>query len=169
MAILDAVKAALRVSSATIAYDAEVTGLIEAALADLKLAGVTAEKAVDTDSLVQRAIICYAKGHFGFGNPDADRLLRSYDLLKAHLTLSRDYIGYTITFTVAAAGVPVAGATVEFDDNTILTSAAGQAIFRGVRADNQLDYTVTADGYDVAEGTIDVAADQAVAVALAVG
>lgn len=169
MAILDTVKAALRVSAATAAYDGEVTGLINAALAELKLAGVTEAKAVDSDPLVQRAIICYAKAHFGYANPDADRLMRSYELLKTHLTLSGDYIGYTVTFTVSADGQPVAGATVQFDDRTILTSAAGQAVFTGVRAENQMDYAVTAGGYDISEGTLDVAADQAVAIALTAG
>jgi len=90
MAMLDDVKIALRVSHT--ALDGEITDLIAAARQDLILSGVLPAKAnLDTDALVKRAIITYVKAHFGYDNPDADRLTIAYHNLKAHLTLAGDY------------------------------------------------------------------------------
>jgi hypothetical protein len=91
MAILNDVKVALRVAATTTAFDGEIQDLINAAIADLKLAGVLDTKAVDTDPLIKRAIITYCKANFGYDNPDAGRFWRSYESLKMHLTLSADY------------------------------------------------------------------------------
>jgi len=91
MAILNDVKVALRVAATTTAFDGEIQDLINAAIADLKLAGVVADKAVDTDTLIKRAITTYCKANFGYDNPDAERFWRSYESLKMHLTLSADY------------------------------------------------------------------------------
>lgn len=88
--LLDEVKIALRIT--TVDLDVEVQGLIDAAVADLILSGVAAEKAADdTDPLIKRAVIVYCKANFGYDNPDADRLTRSYDMMKMHLTLAGDY------------------------------------------------------------------------------
>jgi len=91
MDLRDDVKLALRITSS--AFDSEVDGLIAAARADLKLSGVDPEKAdaENPDALIKRAIIIYCKAHFGLDNPEAERLQHSYDMLKAHLTLSREY------------------------------------------------------------------------------
>mgnify|MGYP001367902315 CR=1 FL=1 len=89
MALLDDVKLALRISNT--AFDAEITDLIAAAKADLRISGVDPLKILDTDPLIKRAVITYAKANFGFDNPDADRLRQAYDMLKAHLTLSTEY------------------------------------------------------------------------------
>jgi uncharacterized phage protein (predicted DNA packaging) len=90
MAILDDVKIALRVTNT--AFDSEILDLIDAARQDLILSGVTTLKANDdTDPLIKRAIITYCKANFGFDNPDADRLQKSYDMLKMHLSLSTEY------------------------------------------------------------------------------
>lgn len=90
--MLDGVKLALRVT--TNEFDTEIQELIDAAVADLALAGVSPEKAQDmTDPLIKRAVITYCKAHFGYDNPDADRLQKSYDMLKMHLTLSTEYTG----------------------------------------------------------------------------
>ena len=91
MAILDDVKVALRIAATTTDFDTEIQDLIDAAKADLKLAGVVADKAVDTDTLIKRAITTYCKANFGYDNPDADRLQKAYEMLKMHLTLSADY------------------------------------------------------------------------------
>lgn len=96
MALLDDVKTALRISSSTTAFDVELDDLIDAVAADLKLSGVDPLKLADLtsttiDPLIKRAIVVYVKANFGYDNPDADRLLRSYDMLKAHLTLSTEY------------------------------------------------------------------------------
>ena len=90
MALLDEVKLHLRIAGT--AYDGEVQLLIDAAKADLQLSGVDPEKVnAATDPLIKRAIVVYCKAHFGYDNPDAERLERAYAMLKAHLTLSQDY------------------------------------------------------------------------------
>lgn len=90
MAMLDDVKIALRVSNS--ALDSEINDLIAAARQDLLLAGVLSAKAnSNTDALIKRCITTYAKAHFGFDNPDHERLVVAYDRLKMHLTLSGDY------------------------------------------------------------------------------
>ena len=90
MAMLDDVKVALRVSHT--ALDSEINDLIAAARHDLKLSGVLPAKAdADTDPLIRRAIVTYVKAHFGYDNPDAERLYMAYDRIKMHMTLAGDY------------------------------------------------------------------------------
>ena len=90
MAMLDDVKVSLRIAHT--ATDTEINDLIASARQDLILAGVTATKAnSNTDPLVKRAIVTYAKAHYGMDNPDHDRLVLAYEKLKTHLTLSGDY------------------------------------------------------------------------------
>lgn len=91
MALLDDVKKALRISNAE--YNTEVQDLIDASKLDLEITGVLDTKIIDTDALVKRAIILYCKAHFGYNNPDADRLVQAYQSLKTHLVLSGDYNG----------------------------------------------------------------------------
>lgn len=92
MAILDDVKAALRISNVQTAFDDEINSLIAAARQDLILSGLLASKANDDeDALIKRAITVYVKCHFGWDNPDHERLLRAYEMLKNHLTLSAEY------------------------------------------------------------------------------
>lgn len=91
--MLEQVKIALRVSGNDL--DTEVTDLIEAAKADLLLSGVHKDKILDTDPLIKRAVIIYCKAHFGYDNPEADRFLQSYNMIKQHLTLSAEYTEVT--------------------------------------------------------------------------
>jgi hypothetical protein len=92
--MLDKVKMALRVTSA--AFDDEINGLIDAAKADLRLAGIispdiTAGSGADaSDPLVLRAIILYAKAGFGYDD-NAARYREAYDYLKCALSLAGDY------------------------------------------------------------------------------
>lgn len=90
MALLEDVKLALRITSS--AFNSEIEDIIGAAKADLKLSGVAETKAEDEDDpLIKRTIIVYCKAHFGYDNPEAERFQQSYDMLKAHLTLSQEY------------------------------------------------------------------------------
>lgn len=90
--MLRSVKKALRISPSNCLLDEEVIDLIEAARSDLCLSGVLPSKANDdSDPLIKRAITVYCKANSGFDNPDADRLQRSYESIKAHLTLSQEY------------------------------------------------------------------------------
>ena len=69
------------------AYDAEILALQEAALLDLKIAGVITES---MDALIRRAVVTYCR--MNFGSPeDYDRLKRSYDEQKAQLMMADGY------------------------------------------------------------------------------
>jgi uncharacterized phage protein (predicted DNA packaging) len=88
--MLEVVKTALRISHSQL--DGEINDLIEAARFDLNLSGVSPLKVNDdTDPLIRRAIIVYAKAN---NEPDvvrAEKYQQSYDMLKNHLTLAGDY------------------------------------------------------------------------------
>lgn len=84
--MLDKVKLALRISTA--AFDAEISDLIAAALADLGLAGVTPTP--EDDPLIIRAVITYCRVNFGQPE-DYDRLKASYDEQKAQLQMATGY------------------------------------------------------------------------------
>lgn len=99
--MLDKVKSALRVK--TSAFDEEITGLIAAAEADLRLVGVNvpeepkpteppAEGELPSagDPLITRAIILYAKANFGFFD-DNEKYRQAYDYLRCALSLAGDY------------------------------------------------------------------------------
>ena len=88
MALLDKAKMAMRIT--TTAYDDEITDLIEAAKADLGIAGV--ELPSTLDAICERAIITYCRVQFGSPD-DHDRLKASYDEQKAQLATAT---GYTV-------------------------------------------------------------------------
>lgn len=87
---LNAVKMALRVS--TDAFDSEISNLIDAALLDLGVAGVTKDDA--TDALVLMAVKTYCRLHFGQPE-DFDRLKASYDEQKAQMSMATGYTTWT--------------------------------------------------------------------------
>jgi uncharacterized phage protein (predicted DNA packaging) len=92
--LLDSIKLRLRITHD--ALNDEINDLIEEAREDLKLSGISDLKAdaeTDIDPLIKRAITVYVQANFGTENPNAERLQKSYDLLKNHLTLAGDYIG----------------------------------------------------------------------------
>ena len=81
--MLDKVKLALRLSGT--ALDGEVSDLINAAIADLRLVGINIPAEVGSSSKT-----LYAKAEFGF-NDDAERYRNAYDYLKCALSLTADY------------------------------------------------------------------------------
>lgn len=166
MAILDEAKLALRIAAATTDFDSEISGLIDAALADLSLAGLATGDTAKP--LIKQAVITYCKGSFGYDNPDADRLRLAYDLLKAHLTLAEDYITYSITFTVTSGGLPVDDACVFIDrvGASLITNSLGEAVYRITDKNIDVDYVVSKTGYVTQTGSVYVDADEAVGVAL---
>lgn len=85
--MVDRVKKALRLT--TDAFDDDLQDLIEAALCDLGIAGIT--QAQQTDPLIRRAVITYCKLHFGDHPEDADRLKESYDEQKKQLSMATGY------------------------------------------------------------------------------
>ena len=85
--MLAKVKLALRVT--TNAFDDEITGLIEAACADLGVVGVEVYQTTE-DPLLTRAIITYCR--MNFGSPeDYDRLKKSDDEQKAQMISCTGY------------------------------------------------------------------------------
>jgi len=90
--LLDAVKMALRIT--TNAFDSEISGLIEAARLDLRVAGVVLP--VELDALVRTAIITYCRLHFGQPD-DYDRLKRAYDEQKAQLATCTGYTNWLVS------------------------------------------------------------------------
>ena len=84
--MLEKVKLALRLKTA--AFDAEIQELIDAALADLKLAGITKED--QEDPLIIRAVVTYCRANFG--SPDDYQLLKaSYDEQKGQMQTATGY------------------------------------------------------------------------------
>lgn len=87
-ATIDSVRMALRVT--TTAFDGQISTLVEAALADLGLAGVDGDSVVETDPLTLQAIATYCR--MNFGSPDDyDRIKASYDEQKAQMSMATHY------------------------------------------------------------------------------
>lgn len=87
---LNAVKMALRVT--TDAFDSEISDLIDAAVLDLGVAGVTNDD--ETDALVLMAVKTYCRLHFGEPE-DFERLKASYDEQKAQMSMATGYTTWT--------------------------------------------------------------------------
>lgn len=90
--MLERVKNALRITSDDEALNGELTDLIEAAKADLGIAGVIVPSRFD--ALVAKAVITYCKMSFGLPE-DYDRLKRSYDEQKAQLSNATGYTDWS--------------------------------------------------------------------------
>lgn len=86
--MLDRVKLAMRIT--TDAYDEEFNSLINAALLDLGIAGVSI---TDSDELIRRAVITYCCLHFGSPD-DYANLKASYDEQKAQLQTATGYTNW---------------------------------------------------------------------------
>lgn len=88
--VLAKVKLSMRIT--TDVFDSELSDLIDAALADLGIAGANGEGVNLQDPLVLRAVTTYCQMHFGLPD-DYDRLKKSYDEQKAQLSMAT---GYTV-------------------------------------------------------------------------
>lgn len=87
MGLKEQVKVALRLRSS--AFDeTEIEPIVSACKVDLRLAGVV--NTADSDVLVARAVVLYAKANFGFSE-DSEKYARAYELLKASMALSGEY------------------------------------------------------------------------------
>lgn len=89
--MLELVKTALRVK--TDAFDTELNMLINSAFLDLEAAGVNLYTAANATDLVKMAVCTYCKANFGDPD-DADRLLKSYDMQKAQLSMRKGYTDF---------------------------------------------------------------------------
>ncbi len=82
-------KTALKIT--TTDFDEEVADLVDAALLDLGVAGVT--KRDTTDALIVRAVCTFCR--MNWGSPaDYDKLKASYDEQKAQLGMSANYTDF---------------------------------------------------------------------------
>lgn len=88
--MLNKVKAALRLTVND--YDAELTEMISAALADLGISDIDHALLVNTstDALITMAVITYCRIHFGTPD-DYERLERAYKEQKAQLISATGY------------------------------------------------------------------------------
>lgn len=89
MVQLEKIKMALRIT--TSAFDDELTDLMNAACADLGIAGVVLPESLD--AICTRAVITYCKLHFGEPD-DYERLKASYDEQKAQLSMATGYTAW---------------------------------------------------------------------------
>lgn len=87
--LLEKVKRELRRTTSSL--DEEIVDIINSAISDLRYSGVPIPTDADFTSafppLVERAIILYSKGHFGYGDKP-ERYLELYGSLKAFLALA---------------------------------------------------------------------------------
>lgn len=88
---LEKTKLALRIT--TDVFDSELTGLIDAAMLDMGVAGVIIPSTLT--AIVDVAVITYVKMHFGQPD-DYDRLKKSYDEQKAQLTTCTGYTDWGV-------------------------------------------------------------------------
>lgn len=89
MSLLTKAKDVLDITSDT--FDEEITDLIDAAFADLGIAGVDPGMG-DADPLIIRAVLTYVKAHFGEpADTTYTRLKASYDEQKAQLQMATGY------------------------------------------------------------------------------
>lgn len=94
--LLKKVMVSLRTSTTDAGLKGEITDLILAAKADLRVNGIISDEFSATDDntpLITLAIQLYVKGHWGYDNPDVDRLLAQYEALKTELSMHSQYGG----------------------------------------------------------------------------
>lgn len=111
--LIMAVRTALRITS--IDYNDEIDALIDAAVVDLLISGVSAA-AVQADApaaLVKQAIILYCKAEFGLDNPDSEKYMASFRSLESHLAMSAEYQQPTGPITAGTMAVGSADLTVD--------------------------------------------------------
>lgn len=90
ISLLDSVKLSLRIIDDD--FDSEINDLIEAAIIELNMVGVSKED-FNNDKLILNAIKLYVKAYFGNDNPDSERFIQSFNSMRTHLTLVSRYKG----------------------------------------------------------------------------
>lgn len=154
MALIDDIKLVLRITHT--ALDGEVTDLINAAKSDLKLNGIKSNIVTTaTDELIKRAITIYVKAYFGWDNPDKEGLIKSYEMLRTHMSASVDYVHYTINFDIGVRG------SVELDGIEKDTNSLGVVSFF-VSSKNNVTYIAKAEGYITQTEIIDIEVDETI-------
>lgn len=93
MALLDTVKKAVA-RDYTNVYDDQLTLLMNAALEDLRSAGVTDADASTTSPKIINAVCTYCKANFG-ETDEYEHLKAAYDEQKASLSMDANHTNYT--------------------------------------------------------------------------
>lgn len=88
MDLFKKVKAALRVTTDDEGINEEIKTLMNAGIRDLSTTGIKNE----SDTLFEVAVITYCKANFAFDNPEAERLLDSYESMKRKMMNTKEYI-----------------------------------------------------------------------------
>lgn len=92
--MLDHVKRALGISTASTVFDAEIKQNITAALTDMGLTDVSLEKALIADPYVKNCVTTYCgyMHNLFHGNADlAERMKKAYDIQKATMLMASKY------------------------------------------------------------------------------
>lgn len=82
--MLEEVKNACRIKSS--AFDSDIAIYMDAAVKELKLAGVKQEVIDQKGNLLKNAVICYVKAYIGTDRDDTEKYLRMFEGLKLKLT-----------------------------------------------------------------------------------
>lgn len=89
--LVQSAKLALRIM--TNVFDEQINDILQAAMIDLGIAGVTVPES--EDAIVKLACITFVRMHFG--QPDEyDRLKASYDEQKAQLSMATNYTDWEV-------------------------------------------------------------------------
>ncbi|SPF49335.1 putative phage protein (For DNA packaging) [Candidatus Desulfosporosinus infrequens] len=92
MALIDDVRAYLRIDASDTSFDVEIQDLINAVQTELTDVGVNSTLVgAATDPLIKKAITTYCKANFGYDTDNAEAFASSYEKLKIYLMNSGTY------------------------------------------------------------------------------
>lgn len=94
MALIDEVKAVLRVTTDNAGINAEIQTYIDSAIFDLTKTADIADFGENPDSLVKTAIFTYVRAMWTRDTSEADKLMASYEINKKTLLMSSAYGTY---------------------------------------------------------------------------
>ena len=89
-AAIEKVKTSIRTTTEDANLTEEIGRLIDAAIADMNIAGITGSKAVITDALYLTAVTLFVKKYFG-APEEFDRIRITYDEMKLQLRMNSEY------------------------------------------------------------------------------
>ena len=92
MALIDEVRAYLRIDASDTSFDGEIQDLVDAVQAELTDVGVDpALVSSANDPMIKKAITTYCKANFGYDTDNAEAFASSYEKLKIYLMNSGTY------------------------------------------------------------------------------
>jgi hypothetical protein len=92
MAFLAEIRQRMRITDKD--FDGELKDLIEAARAELQLAGIAAKQANnERDMLITAAIVTYVKSEFGLDVAEAEKYRAAFETKRQKLAMASKYLG----------------------------------------------------------------------------